>query len=162
MTEINRNHPRQQRRRQPHTPPRPSATLPPAYQNVRSYFDNGVLRREFLLDWAQAIAKSFEQDRLTTGQIRRFFTATRRIEQRLLLARKMGLPTDAILCDVMRLAPIAVYAGNRNAGNRNVVPEIFVEFIQKNVALVHSTEDFLGGFLPHFECVLGFANLRDR
>jgi hypothetical protein len=37
------------------------------------------------------------------------------------------------------------------------IPRIFHDFIKANVAAVKTEGDFLKGFLPHFEALLGFG-----
>ena len=37
------------------------------------------------------------------------------------------------------------------------IPESFHEFIRCNVDAVHDEKDFLEGFLPHFEALVGFG-----
>jgi hypothetical protein len=36
---------------------------------------------------------------------------------------------------------------------------LFHDFIRRNVAAVHSEKEFLQGFLPHFEALVGFGSL---
>ena len=38
------------------------------------------------------------------------------------------------------------------------IPEIFHDFIKSNVAAVKNEKDFLKGFLPHFEALVGFGS----
>jgi hypothetical protein len=126
------------------------------------YFDAaGNLRIEFVV--RERIAPLVEdmsraKPPLTMHQVRRFFQHCRAIEARLKArsstwaAEEAGfLLLDAAAADAFRKSPPKI-------------PEAFHEFLRLNVAAVRSEKDFLKGFLPHFEALVGFgtAYLKDR
>ena len=100
---------------------------------------------------AQQLANS--TPKLTTGQIRRFFNHCREIERRL---KVDGESWPQVASDFESLSAHAQYA--RASGK---IPEDFRQFIDDNVKKVTSWENprtaFLGGFMPHFEALVGFG-----
>jgi CRISPR type III-A-associated protein Csm2 len=96
---------------------------------------------------------------LTTGQLRRFFQHCRGIETRL----KSGTAAWARIRPQFEFLDAA--AADAYGKQSRKIPDVFYHFIRRNVAAVKSEKDFLEGFLPHFEALVGFASLhlaRDR
>lgn len=125
------------------------------------FFDtnrDGVLKKEFLLDWAKEIADVFKKEDLTTGQLRRFYGEVKRIEGQMQQARRLGRSCENLLNSFYRLPSLAEYAVHRKDSS---VKQEFSRFIIENAKRVKDEHDFLDGFVPHFQCVVGFANLRD-
>ncbi len=89
---------------------------------------------------------------LTTNQLRRFFGHCRAIEAEL----KAGSASwDAKLSEFQMLDVAAADAyGKRDPK----IPRLFHDFIKQNVAAVRGEKDFLEGFLPHFEALVGFGS----
>jgi CRISPR type III-A-associated protein Csm2 len=119
------------------------------------YFVDGCLHtgyvvRERMEELAQAMAE--EKPPLTTNQIRRFFQHCRAIEARL-RARTSTWERERI--EFMKLDVSVADAFGKSPKK---VPQIFHDFIQKNVAAVKTEKDFLDGFLPHFEALVGFGS----
>jgi CRISPR type III-A-associated protein Csm2 len=89
---------------------------------------------------------------LVQHQLRRFFQHCRRIESELrpagdarwLALRPRFAFLDAAAQDAFGKAPPKI-------------PQLFRDFIRRNVEAVTSKRDFLDGFLPHFEAVVGFG-----
>lgn len=120
------------------------------------YFDaEGHLRieyvsREKVEPLVRAMANA--SPKLTTGQIRRFFQHCRRIETRL-KAQEASWPEvrpQVIMLDSA--------AQNAHGKAQKKIPALFLDFIRRNVAAIASAEDFLHGFLPHFEALVGFGS----
>jgi hypothetical protein len=44
-------------------------------------------------------------------------------------------------------------------GKERKIPERFRQFIDSNVSMVRTEEDFVKGFMKHFEALMGFASL---
>lgn len=88
---------------------------------------------------------------LTTHQIRRFFGHCRALETRL---RSMGAAWGDVRPLVCKMDAAAADGASKQ---RHKIPELFHEFIRTNVAAIRTKEDFLEGFLPHFEAVVGFG-----
>jgi len=93
------------------------------------------------------------QPELTQHQLRRFFQHCRALEARL-RARQAAWP--ALEAEFCKLDAVAADAAGKNPPK---IPEIFHDFIRRNVAAVHSEREFLQGFLPHFEALVGFGSL---
>ena len=89
---------------------------------------------------------------LTSHQARRFFQHCRAIQARLLAkeAEWSSEVTSFMMLDVAA----ADAAGKRPPK----IPSLFHDFIRRNVAAVKTREDFLIGFLPHFEALIGFGS----
>ena len=93
------------------------------------------------------------QPELTQHQLRRFFQHCRALEARL-RARQAAWP--ALEAEFCKLDAVAADAAGKSPAK---IPAIFHDFIRRNVAAVHSEKEFLQGFLPHFEALVGFGSL---
>ena len=91
--------------------------------------------------------------RLTTGQLRRFFGHCRTLETRL----KSGASTWLELRT--KFLSLDVAASDAYGKSQRKIPGLFYDFIQRNVHAVKNENDFLKGFLPHFEALVGFGSL---
>lgn len=114
------------------------------------YFDQsgnllpGYVERERMVDLAKAMPE------LTVHQIRRFFQHCRAIEARL----RAGASWDGERSVFRKLDVAAADAVSKSPPK---IPQLFHDFIERNVAAVKTKEDFLDGFLPHFEALVGFG-----
>lgn len=132
------------------------------------YFVDGHLRPEFVRradieplvrELSQGVRFDGEfYPPLATHQLRRFFGHSRLIERELRVRQKEW---GAMLPAVVKLDGSAQDALGKHEPK---IPVSFHEFIEWNVAAVKSQRDFLDGFLPHFEAVVGFSSgqLKDR
>jgi CRISPR type III-A-associated protein Csm2 len=151
------------------TPTIPSQldTLWPQYL-AQGYFDaSGNLLLQFVLreridKLAKAMAES--SPKLTTNQLRRFFQHCRAIEARIKASgsapadqQKAWLQEEATF---RRLDVAAADAFGKKPTPK--IPQLFHDFIQTNVAAVKTVKDFLKGFLPHFEALVGFGRFDDE
>lgn len=120
------------------------------------YFDaEGNLRTEFVArNKVMPIAEAMSQAKpaLTMHQIRRFFQHCRAIEAKV----RAGTSTWAEEEAAFRQLDVA--AADAFGKLPPKIPEIFHEFIKSNVAAVKNEKDFLKGFLPHFEALVGFGS----
>jgi CRISPR type III-A-associated protein Csm2 len=118
------------------------------------YFDAaGNLRMEFVLrDRLVPIAKDLANAKppLTAHQLRRFFQHCRAIEA------KLRAKTSTWAAEEPAFRQLDVAAAD--ASGKNKIPQLFHDFIQYNVAAVKNEKDFLKGFLPHFEALVGFGS----
>lgn len=119
------------------------------------YFDNeGCLKIEYVSrENVKPLVEEMRRarDKLTTHQIRRYFGHCRALETRL----KADPSSWARLYPQVKKLDIA--AADAVAKQPPKVPRIFHDFIQRNVDKIRSEKDFLEGFLPHFEAVVGFG-----
>ncbi len=118
------------------------------------YFDQsghllpGYVERERMEPLAQTMAGS--RPELTTHQVRRFFQHCRAIEARL----RAGASWEAEQAAFRKLDVAAADAFGKSPPK---IPVLFHDFIKRNVAAVRTERDFLDGFLPHFEALVGFG-----
>jgi CRISPR type III-A-associated protein Csm2 len=120
------------------------------------YFDAmGHLRTEFVArDRIMPLAKEMSEARppLTMHQIRRFFQHCRAIEARI----RAG--TSSWAAEEAAFRQLDVAAADAFGKSPPKIPELFHDFIKSNVAAVKNEKDFLKGFLPHFEALVGFGS----
>ncbi len=119
------------------------------------YFDaNGCLKIEYVSrDKVEPLVKAMCADRtgLTSHQIRRYFGHCRAIETRL---KSGGATWESLWPEVKKLD---IAAADGAAKQPPKIPALFHDFIRYNVAAIKTQKDFLDGFLPHFEAIVGFG-----
>jgi CRISPR type III-A-associated protein Csm2 len=121
------------------------------------YFVNGCLHPGYVVrERMEPLAREMAAAKLTSNQIRRFFQHCRAIEARL------KAKTSKWECEVVQFKKLDVAVADAFGKSPPKVPEIFRDFIQRNVAAVKTKEDFLEGFLPHFEALVGFGSAHFR
>lgn len=115
------------------------------------YFDaEGCLKVEYVSrDKVEPLAQKMAS--LTTHQIRRYFGHCRAIETRL---KSGGVKWAEVWSQVKKLD---VAAADGAAKEPRKIPPLFHDFIRRNVAAIKCEKDFLRGFLPHFEALVGFG-----
>jgi len=116
------------------------------------YFESdGALRPEFVSRAKiEPLIEQMVNAKLTMSQARRFFQHCRAIERRL---RSKQSSWNIERSNFKRLDYFAANALNKPTGK---IPQLFGDFIQRNVDTVKTEKDFLDGFLTHFEALLGF------
>lgn len=136
-------------------PDKPAA-LPEGYLQGGYYSDSKKtkLKREYIVEYPKDLANAFwldgGKDTNKRSQIRKFYEYLLRVE------RKMHLQDNAfgsIEADLAELLPYVTYAGNRK---NKVVSNLFILFIQKNIAALHDEKD-VRAFVKHFEAVIAFT-----
>ena len=138
--------------RQPSQPQRPPG-LPNDYLNGGYFDEEGHLRVQVVGDWARQVARALigpnpQRPLMASNQLRNFYTKVR-IAERKLDAGQSFAALRAEISSLERDAATAV--GRQNA------PEVFKEFIDKNMPLVLVKEEaFRQGFLEHFQSIVGF------
>jgi len=120
------------------------------------YFDSeGYLKPEYVSrERVEPLVKAMCSDykkRLTSNQIRRYFGHCRAIETRL---KSTGVPWSSVVAEIKKLD---IAAADGLGKERPKIPKLFHDFIQCNVNAIKSQKDFLEGFLPHFEALVGFG-----
>jgi hypothetical protein len=123
---------------------------------VESYFEavdgNLVIRDKFVSRRdVEAIVQHLGQDGLGRNQIQRFFRHCRKLELQL---RRKERTWGEVRSTLLALPAHAVNGMERP---RDQIPQSFVDFITRNVNMIHTEVDFAKGFMRHFECVLGYA-----
>jgi CRISPR/Cas system CSM-associated protein Csm2 small subunit len=125
------------------------------YFEGKDAMGNPALRPEFVSrervkPLVQAMAEAHPA--LTSHQVRRFFQQCRAIEARL-RAGKAGWESEH--ASFVRLDAAAADAIGKREPK---IPRLFHDFIMRNVEAVKTEHDFLAGFLPHFEALIGFGS----
>ena len=120
------------------------------------YFDEkGYLRPEYVSrDKMMKIVNQLRDAKpvLTVHQMRRYFQHCRAIESKLKSGRSRW---EAEQTNLMR---IDIAAKDAYGKSQRKIPALFHDFILSNVAQIKSEKDFLEGFLPHFEALVGFSS----
>jgi CRISPR-associated protein Csm2 len=116
------------------------------------YFDaKGYLRERYIARGGDAdgIAKQLGFDRppMVTHQLRRFYGHVRAAENRL----KMTGDFPAVYIDLKKLDSFVA-----EAKGKGKIPDLFYDFITKNLDAIKTEKDFMDGFLEHFQAVVGF------
>jgi CRISPR type III-A-associated protein Csm2 len=140
----------------PRTNPQTVGDVWPHYLEGGYFTPEGNLRREYVArdlveKLIQAMARGIPK--LNQHQIRRFFQHARALEAQLRARKKAWPQLEADFC---KLDAVAADAAGKSPPK---IPPLFHDFIRRNVAAVHSEKDFLQGFLPHFEALVGFGAL---
>ena len=119
------------------------------------YFDaQGNMPARMRVDDAQIVAQVLANAGVTAGQLRRFFTMSRALEQQL------GVSSDfaALVPEIARLQPLAAALVGReqNSAQRNRL-QVLHDFIDANAVRARESERaFRKGFLSHFESVIAY------
>lgn len=127
--------------------------FPPDYP---TYFDsNGVTRAEYVDSLADAIARRFGEERLTMHQLRAFYQYVKQREA----ALRYQKPWGEVLFELKRLKQFA-----HERARKNKVPDVFKQFIDRNIDKLTDRKSFERGFLEHFQAVVAYSagRLTDR
>jgi Csm2 Type III-A len=113
------------------------------------YFgEDGELKAEFLTTLAEGIAEHLGKSRMTMHQLRAFYGHVK-LQQG---AMKRGTPFSGIRNKILVLQPLA-----RERFAKGKVPEIFEQFIVRNLEKVKDETTFLKGFVEHFQAVVAYC-----
>jgi CRISPR type III-A-associated protein Csm2 len=102
-------------------------------------------------------AKAMASAGLNMTQLNRFFRHCRRIELRL---RRKEIEWDQD--GKTEVALLCAHAADAYTKKPPKIPTEFKDFIDENVGRIHNEEDFLRGFMKHFEALMGFASVYAR
>jgi CRISPR type III-A-associated protein Csm2 len=118
--------------------------------------EGGGLKVRFVdREHMEPMARDMANDDLNMSQLNRFFRHCRRIEFRL---KREETAWGQEKSEVELLCAHAADA--RGKGQK--IPESFKRFIDDNVKRIYTERDFVGGFMKHFEALMGFASLYAR
>jgi CRISPR type III-A-associated protein Csm2 len=115
----------------------------------------GVLFPELLTTVAEQWARELAGADVSMGQVRRYFTMARSLEDRL----DNNESYDLVANELRRMkANVAALVGRtQDPFQRERLTRTLKAFLDLNVeAAVRDRQSFLKGFLPHFECVLAY------
>lgn len=121
------------------------------------YFDSdGNLKVEYVSrDKVEPLAQRMGS--LTIHQVRRYFGHCRAIERRL---KSGGASWASVWPEVKKLDIAAADGAAKHPQPK--IPALFHDFIRRNVDRIKTERDFLRGFLPHFEALVGFGQAHFR
>ncbi len=133
----------------------PKDLLAPPERPVEYFANKGkpgepIVRRELLDEEAMTEAREFANG-LKTTQLRRFYGEVQAIKR---ATETANLQEDGIRARLALLKAHAVYAKGQKK-----VPDAFVKFIVLHASSVKTRDDFLRGFVPHFEAVVAYHRL---
>jgi CRISPR type III-A-associated protein Csm2 len=127
-----------------------------AGQGDDSFFEKGekrALKSTFVArSTMEPMARNMANDGLNMTQLNRFFRHCRQIEFRL----KRG--ETAWEQEKSEVELLSAHAADASA-KAEKIPDSFRQFIDSNVNRIRTEEDFVKGFMKHFEALMGFASL---
>ena len=135
------------------------AKLWPNYLQGGYFVTNTNLKPEYVSrPKVEPLVKAMGQAKLTMSQLRRFFQHCRAIEA------KLRAKTSTWRAEEADFRKLDVAAADAFGKRPPKIPQIFHDFIRRNVAAVDTEDAFLKGFLPHFEALVGFGSqhLKER
>jgi len=134
-------------------------SLWPGYLKDGYFDENGHLRIEYVCrDKFEALIREMCPD-LSAHQIRRYFGHCRALETRL---KAPGVAWESVWPEVKKLDVAAADGAAEKPGRSAKIPALFRDFIRRNVDKIKCQKDFLQGFLPHFEALVGFGQAHFR
>lgn len=128
----------------------------PHYLDDGYFTTEGNLRRDYVSrDKVEPLVRAMANANppLVKHQLRRFFQHCRALESRL---RSKQAEWRTLEADFCKLDAAAADAAGKTPAK---IPGLFHDFIRRNVNAVRTEKDFLAGFLPHFEALVGFGAL---
>ena len=127
----------------------PSGGLPEGYLRNGYFDETGNLRPELITDHARLVAQALANAKpeMSATALKRFFGKVRRAENFL----ATGTLYPAVRVDILELEPLAA-----QSVNRRIVPQLFEQFIRRNLALVTDDRSFRQGFVRHFQYVVAY------
>lgn len=119
---------------------------------AQGYFDEkgNLFERYIVKDGdADKIARQLGEAKpvMTNHQLRRFYSHVRAAENRL----EMSNNFEAVYIDLKKLDPFVA-----EAKGKGKIPDLFYNFMTKNLTTVKTEKDFSKGFLEHFQAVVAF------
>ena len=106
-----------------------------------------VMKKEYIIGYPGQIAAALtERDRNLnkSSQLRKYYDYCIRIRDLM----HMGYTFPEVESEFCRVSNFVAYAKSRN-----LVTQVFVDFIDRNIAAIHNGDDF-SAFLKHFEAVV--------
>lgn len=130
-------------------------TLPSDYENEinQGYFDSeGCLKENMIIQFPQMLARLFTIDQKINKptQVRKYYDHCKYLEG-IFKTRK---DFNHIKPELLQLIPLT-----NNAVSKGHISNSFRDFIEINInQAVFSEKNFIDGFLPHFQSLIGYYN----
>jgi len=123
----------------------------PQYLDGGYFGADGCLKIEYVSrERVEPLAQRMSS--LTIHQVRRYFGHCRAIETRL---KSGGVSWASVWPEVKKLDIAAADGAAKQPTPK--IPPLFHDFIKRNADKIKTKDDFLKGFLPHFEALVGFG-----
>jgi CRISPR-associated protein Csm2 len=109
------------------------------------------LKKDLILDMAEKISIGISNERspeLTKTQLRRFYDYTKNISEKLRMHNDVF---EKVEIDIMKLKNFAA-----DAKTKGKIPNVFYDFINKNIQTIKNIDDFKKGFIEHFQAVVAY------
>lgn len=135
---------------------RKSSTLPIEYEDeiMDGYFnDNDCLKDTLIIKYPKILAMYFSSDPKVNKptQIRKYYDYCKNLEGIL----KIKNDFNFILSELYQLIPLT-----NNAMNKGNISNSFRDFLELNInQAVKSEKNFIEGFLPHFQAIIGYYKI---
>lgn len=112
------------------------------------------LKSKFIVEYPQKIAKRLEHSTQNSlSQIWKFYDHARKIQDNL---KQKGEPLVVMKAELDRLKPAVQYALNRN-----MVTNLFNDYIAQNVSQIKDIED-LDAFIKHFQSLIAYLPRKNQ
>lgn len=108
------------------------------------------LKKELILGLGQRISRDIANARtdLKTAQLRKFYDYCRNISENL---KHWNGDFNSVETDILKLMCFA-----SDAKTKGKIPDIFYEFIKRNVEAIKDADDFKKGFMEHFQAIVAY------
>lgn len=120
------------------------------FKEVMHSDNSFYLKKEFIIDLPQKLAKYFTRNPNInkSSQIRKFFDQCKIIESKY----KISNDFNCAISELLQIVPLA----NSAKEKKHISPEFF-QFLEINInEATKSKENFLKGFIPHFQSIIGY------
>lgn len=124
------------------------------------YFDKGpqgkTVKTELVWKTAEKIAKDLNEGRtqMKKSQLRKYYDYCKRL-QSMMQAKNMGFDAVKPL-----FAKLLGYVTNARNKSTPLVPQMFEQFVEKNILAVKGADDF-NAFIAHFEMIVAYYPRKD-
>lgn len=123
-----------------------NAGLPNGYLE-KGYFDSeGKLYEELLTDMASNVAKSFGKN-MKNNQLRRFYQHAKVADN----GYNYHNDERKLINDIKALDSFVA-----EAKGKDKVPQVFYDYINKNIKQIKTIKEVRKGFIPHFQAVVAY------
>ncbi len=133
------------------------SSLPGDYKDEINYGyfnDKECLKESLIIQYPYSLARLFSKDSKLNKptQIRKYYDYCKNLESIL----KIKNDFNCILSELYQLIPLA-----NNAMNKGHISVSFKDFLEINLnQAVKSEKNFIEGFIPHFQSLIGYYNVQ--
>lgn len=123
----------------------------------KGYLKDGIIREELITEEAEKIAKEFNNNRLSTSQLRAFFNEVKAIKNRV---KDDGSNYNMVFPLILMLKSKAEYKGSSKGNSK--IPAVFKDFLIANIDRLSkdkkegNSKVAFDAFVMFFEAVVGY------